>query len=91
MKFWPIRGEPMTVPFADQQAAAGLVGEDEAGQARDGQRVGEAREHGQAEEHDQGGAELGQHDGFPQARPTAVTARSISLMPTNGTTIPPRP
>ena len=76
---------------ADQQAAAGLVGEEQAGEAGDGQRIGEAGEHGQAEEHDQGGAELGQHGWFPQARPTAVTARSISLMPTNGTTIPPRP
>ena len=51
------RSDDGAVP--DQKAAAGLVGEGKAGQARDGQRVGEAREHGQTEEHDQGGAELG--------------------------------
>jgi hypothetical protein len=30
-------------------------------------------------------------EGNPQARPMAVTATSISLMPINGTMIPPRP
>ena len=76
---------------ANQQAATGLVGEDEAGEPGDRQGVGQASEHGHADEHHQGRAELVEHGGNPQARPMAVTARSISLMPTNGTTIPPRP
>ena len=41
------------------------------------------------DEQDDGGANFFQHDGSPQARCKAVTARSMALMPTNGRMMPP--
>ncbi len=73
------------------QAAPGLVREDHSGDAGDGEGVGEAREQGQADDDDEGGAELVEHGSMPQTRWSAVTARSMTLMPMKGRTMPPSP
>ena len=92
VKFWPISSEPTPCRRADDQAAVGLVREHDLGDAGDRQRIDEAGQRSSAATSmTRAGRSWLQHGRSPQARPMAVTARSISLMPTNGTTRPPRP
>ena len=73
------------------QAAIGLMRKDELRNAGHAERVDEAGDDGHHDDHHDGRADLAEHMGDPQARPMAVTARSMSLMPTNGTMMPPTP
>ena len=75
---------------AGDQAAIGLGSEGHLGEPRDGQGIGEARKGGEQDDHDDRGAQVGQH-GDTQARWRTETARSMILMPMNGATMPPSP
>ena len=77
--------------IARDEAAVGLGGEDRLAEAGDREGIEEPGDRGQDHDHHEGGAELLQHGFVLQARPMAVMARSISLMPMNGTISPPRP
>ena len=61
------------------------------GDASDDRRVSSARQHGEDDHEDHGGAKLSKHDEFPQARPMAAISKSISLIPANGAITPPTP
>ena len=79
------------LPVLLDQAAVGLMRKDELRDPGHAERIDEAGDDGHDDDHHDGGADLAQHRSDPQARPMAVTARSISLMPMNGTMIPPTP
>ncbi len=92
------RSHDLAVPA--QQAAAGLVGEEQLRQPGDRQRVGDSQQQRQhAGEENRGNemssqfhaASTSRENRRPQARPTAATNRSISLIPAKGTTMPPTP
>ncbi len=73
------------------EAAIGLVREEELGEAGHAERIGEPGEERHENEEEDGGADLADHGVLLQTRPVAVMKRSISLMPANGMRMPPRP
>src|ERR1700731_5391410 len=83
------RADHFAVAF--DQAAVGLVRKEQLGQSGHTERVDETGQDRHEDDHQDGGTDLADHGGFLQARPTAVTKRSMSLMPTNGTAMPPSP
>ena len=68
-----------------------LVGKYGLRRAGDGEGIEKAGQDGEQHDEHQSGTELLQHWLILQASPAAETKRSISLMPTNGTIMPPRP
>ena len=74
-----------------EQAAVGPVGEQQLREPGHAERVDEAGDGRHDNDHHDGGTDLSEHGADPQARPIAVTARSISLMPINGAMMPPTP
>eukprot|EP01022_Parablepharisma_sp_SALTPOND_P006709 TRINITY_DN12717_c1_g1_i1.p1 TRINITY_DN12717_c1_g1~~TRINITY_DN12717_c1_g1_i1.p1 ORF type:complete len:1877 (-),score=641.20 TRINITY_DN12717_c1_g1_i1:7532-13162(-) len=85
--------------LAFDQAAIGLLGEEALGQAGHRQRIQPAQQYPQQDEQRQRRAQRvgsrGFHDAIlaqeVQTRPKAASNMSISLMPTKGTSRPPRP
>ena len=73
------------------QAAIRLPGEQCLGDTGHGQGVGEAGDQHEPHENDNRRTKLFQHGASPQTRCSVVTTTSITLMPTNGMRIPPRP
>src|SRR6516165_3825252 len=76
--------------FLDQ-APIRLTGEEKLREPGHAQGIGQACDDRHQDDHDDSGSDLSQHYCSPQARPAADTAISISLMPMNGTMIPPTP
>src|SRR5580698_4898993 len=79
------------VTIANNKAAARLMREKKLGDAGETQGIDQAGDQGHQHDQHDGGADLFQHGLLLQARPAAVTAMSISLMPMKGTMIPPSP
>lgn len=75
-------------PLLADQRSARLVGEDRSGKPGEGERHDDAEQDGESAEEDERGAKQGDHG---QTIPARVRSRSISLMPRNGATMPPRP
>ena len=65
VKPWPISSEPITLPSRSIRLPLAWRGKDGLGDAGHGQRIGEAGEDGQHDDHDEGGAELVQHVNIP--------------------------
>ena len=85
---WPISSEPTTSTVDLDERAFGLSVEGDLADRRDHQWVDDTGEHGEDDEHADGGRQLAaQH----QETPRALMSRSMSLMPTNGAMIPPKP
>ena len=91
VKFWPISAEPMTLPSVYDQAAIGLLREQEPARCRSWRADRRGRSGRHATSITMAGRIWLSMAGLLHARPTAVTMRSISLMPMNGTMMPPRP
>src|SRR6185295_14736006 len=73
------------------QAAVRLIRKHGLGDAGDSQWVDQTGDHRHDDDHHDRGADVFHGCGLLQARPTLVTSRSMSLMPTNGTMMPPTP
>ena len=78
---WPISVEPTTSPSRFDERAVGLSREGDLRDAGDDERVDEPEEHG---ERDEQRASAGRSWRRIRRSPSAVTTRSMSLMPTNG-------
>ncbi len=98
-----VRSEPLAderrtddaVTVADQ-APVRLRGKQQLAETGERERIGDAEQGGEEQRQDErrtqcGGEILTNCEKFLQARPRPVTARSMSLMPTNGATSPPSP
>ena len=79
--------EPTTSPSRSIERAVRPAREGDLRDAGDGERIDEPGQKREDEEDDERGSELASH----QTIPSPPTTRSISLMPTNGTTSPPSP
>ena len=77
----------LAVPLDER--AVGLAGEEHPGEPGHQAGVGEPGEDAEQQRQDDGGSNLRADHG--QTSPRATRIMSMSLMPTNGTTSPPRP
>ncbi len=80
--------------LALDQAAIGLRRKQQLAEAGDDQGIQAAGEQTEKGEQNQSGTQMSQHgmvSGGLQTMPMATTARSISLMPMKGATMPPSP
>ena len=75
----------------DDQAAFRLMGKEGSRDARHAERIGKTEKQREEQDEDDGRTDFFQHGFFPQTRPSAVMTTSMSLMPTNGTMMPPAP
>ena len=81
----------MTVAVLLDQAAIGLAREEGLGDAGHAERIDQAGEDREETIMTIAGLSCFSIGGILYARPRAVMAMSIALMPTNGTMMPPRP
>ena len=91
-KAWPISAEP-TVRRRARPSCRWPARERRAARCRSRPADGQAGEQRQQPEEHEGGSKVSLHHerGSLQARPSAASARSMILMPMNGTITPPRP
>ena len=88
---WPMSEEPTTFPSRETNEPPAASRKATRPTRPDGGRVGEAEEEREDDEEAEGDEDVVFHGRSPQASFRATRRRSISLIPTNGATRPPRP
>ena len=83
--------EPTTFPSRETNEPLRRAPEGDAADGPDGGGIAEAEEEREDDEEADGDEDVVFHGRSPQASFTATRRRSISLIPTNGATRPPRP
>ena len=90
-KVWPISSEPTTTPSRSISDPLAVSFQPTWATAVTTQRVGDAADDGEDDDGDERRAQLADEARSCQLTPRAEMMMSMSLMPTNGATMPPRP